>query len=210
MKRKTSAGFAPLCLLLLSAACGGASAPPESAPGPSDGAGGETATAGDVPVEAAPAGSALGIPNERAISNGLVVGGQPAEQSLRTAQSAGYGTVITLRAAGEPDTEGEQELVEELGMRFVSIPVDRETGLTADNARRLDAALAEAGEAPVLLHCGSGNRVTALLAIRAFLVEGLGVDAALGRMRDWGLSRLEAKVREVLEALCADEPGRDC
>jgi uncharacterized protein (TIGR01244 family) len=204
----TGASCVFLCVLL-AVGCGAASTA-TSDPGTATGAGNDSSRVAGAPVGTASEGTALGLPGERAISDGLVIGGQPTEENLRAAQAAGYGTVITLRTVGEPGTEGEQALVEELGMRFVSIPVDRETGLTADNARALDAALAEAGEAPVLLHCGSGNRVSALLAVRAFLVEGLGVDAALGRMRDWGLSHLEAKVREVLEALCAEEPGRDC
>ena len=53
---------------------------------------------------------------------------------------------------------------------------------------------------PVLLHCGSGNRVGALLALAAFHVDGRPADAALQYGLDSGLTRLEPVVRDHLSA----------
>ena len=66
-----------------------------------------------------------------------------------------------------------------------------------DNARALDALLAER-DGPVLVHCGSGNRVGALLALRKSL-EGADDDAALEYGRSAGLGRLEPVVKERLK-----------
>jgi hypothetical protein len=49
------------------------------------------------------------------------------------------------------------------------------------------------------VHCGSGNRVGALAALLA-AEEGADIDEALDVGRAAGLTRLEAVVREQLEA----------
>jgi len=50
----------------------------------------------------------------------------------------------------------------------------------------------------VLVHCGSGNRVGALLALRASL-DGADDEKALALGREGGLSSLEGVVRERLD-----------
>jgi protein tyrosine phosphatase (PTP) superfamily phosphohydrolase (DUF442 family) len=52
---------------------------------------------------------------------------------------------------------------------------------------------------PVLVHCGSANRVGALIALSEFSETG-DLDKALEAGRAAGLTRLEGTVREVLEA----------
>jgi len=87
------------------------------------------------------------------------------------------------------------------GLRYVEIPVDHAAGLTEENARRLDELLRDPAARPMIVHCASGNRVGALLALRARLVEGASVDEALELGRKAGLTRLEPVVRERLETL---------
>ncbi|MGB5737928.1 MAG: hypothetical protein WBM54_01160, partial [Woeseia sp.] len=68
--------------------------------------------------------------------------------------------------------------------------------VTFENAAKLDALLAEfAG--PVLLHCGSGNRVGALFALRA-KAAGASDDEAIAVGRAAGLTQLEETVRRTL------------
>ncbi|MGB5353711.1 MAG: hypothetical protein WBN32_08890, partial [Woeseia sp.] len=70
--------------------------------------------------------------------------------------------------------------------------------VTFENAAKLDALLAEfAG--PVLLHCGSGNRVGALFALRA-KAAGLSNEQALEVGRRAGLTQLEEQVRQRMDA----------
>jgi protein tyrosine phosphatase (PTP) superfamily phosphohydrolase (DUF442 family) len=64
-------------------------------------------------------------------------------------------------------------------------------------AEKLDAILAEA-DGPVLVHCGSGNRVGALLALRAS-INGASDEEALELGRQAGLTRAEAVVLERLD-----------
>jgi hypothetical protein len=49
-----------------------------------------------------------------------------------------------------------------------------------------------------MVHCASGNRVGALLALRANRLEGASPEDALELGLDAGLTRLEPAVREAL------------
>ena len=132
----------------------------------------------------------------------LWAGGQPDQQALRSAKAAGVELVVNLRAATEDSVlADERASVEALGMRYVNIPVAGRRGLTFTNAGRLARLLAETEPQRALIHCRSGNRVGALMAMIG-VAEGLSVEAALGKGRIFGLTKLEPVVRSVLET-CA-------
>lgn len=127
--------------------------------------------------------------------NGITSAGQPDEASLKVFADNGYVAVIDLRTDGEDRGLDEKAVVEGLGMTYVSMPIGRD-GITFDNASALDKLLSAYDE-PVLVHCGSGNRVGALLALRA-RQQGANDEAAIEIGKQGGLTRLEPTVREVL------------
>ncbi|HEY6940685.1 MAG TPA: sulfur transferase domain-containing protein [Dokdonella sp.] len=129
----------------------------------------------------------------------LQVGGQPTADQLR-AFAAGGGVVIDLRGPDEARGYDEAALARQLGLRYVNVPVEGAADLTPANAQALHAALAAAG-GPVLLHCASGNRAGALLALEAARYEGLDADAALALGRSAGMKSLEPAVRDRLGAM---------
>ncbi len=139
------------------------------------------------------------LPNARQAAPGLLTGGQPTDEQLRAAAAAGYKTVINLRPGSEMAGIDESGLVESLGMDFVSIPVGGGADLTEDTARRLDRALAHAKPGPVIIHCASGNRVGALLALRANLIQGQPAAEALNFGKAAGLTSLEDAVKQRLK-----------
>ena len=130
---------------------------------------------------------------------GVLTGGQPTDEQLAALRDAGYRTVINLRMPNEPGTGDEPETVAALGMTYVSIPLSGAADLTDENAAALAAALDEAAR-PVLLHCASGNRVGALLALKAFRLDGASAEEALEIGRGAGMTRLEGSVRQLLES----------
>ncbi len=83
-------------------------------------------------------------------------------------------------------------------MQYVAFPVLGRDAISFETAAQLDALLEDV-DGPVLLHCGSGNRVGALLALRQSL-KGATDEEALAFGKDAGMTRLEPRVREVLEA----------
>ena len=128
--------------------------------------------------------------------DGITSAGQPDRAALEVFADVGYATVIDLRGAGEDRGFEEAAVVEELGMHYVALPIESKDAISFDNARKLDALLQEY-PGPVLVHCGSGNRVGALLALRASL-DGADDESALGEGLKGGLTGLEGVVKERL------------
>lgn len=127
--------------------------------------------------------------------DGITAAGQPDEAALKVFAESGYAAVIDLRTAGESRGLDEPAVVEALGMDYLSLPIGRD-GISFESAKSLDELISRY-DAPVLVHCGSSNRVGALLALRASL-EGADDEAALETGRVGGLKSLEGRVREVL------------
>ncbi|MDX1549980.1 MAG: hypothetical protein R3278_05475, partial [Lysobacter spongiicola] len=80
-----------------------------------------------------------------------------------------------------------------------NLPLAGPSDLTRENVLAFDQLLRDA-ERPVLVHCGSGNRVGAMAALRAAWVEGQSPDDAIATGKAWGLTSLKDAVRERLEA----------
>ncbi len=108
-----------------------------------------------------------------AVAGDVLFASQPSDTALELLAARGYTTVVTTRADGEIDWD-ERAKVESLGMRFVSIPMPNPvSGITDEQITRLDSVLGSA-TGPVVLHCGSGNRVSGLWG--AWLAERRGVE----------------------------------
>jgi uncharacterized protein (TIGR01244 family) len=150
------------------------------------------------------------IPNARVTKTGLLIGGQPTPEQLKTIHEAGYRMIVNLRTDGERGDEGEQAAVERMGLKYVSIPVAGAKGLTEDNARALDKALGEVDVLPAVVHCATGERVSALLGLKAFVVDRLSASAAIDLARSLGMKRLEAALRERISKICKSDKSRNC
>lgn len=128
--------------------------------------------------------------------DGVTSAGQPDEQALKVFADSGYVAVIDLRGAAESRGLDEATVVEGLGMSYVPLPITGADAINFTNAAQL-SQLIEAQDGPVLVHCGSGNRVGALLALAAAL-EGADDEQAIAAGREGGLTGLEPVVRERL------------
>jgi uncharacterized protein (TIGR01244 family) len=122
--------------------------------------------------------------------------GQPDEAALKVFADSGYVAVIDLRGPGENRGLDEASAVVDLNMQYIAFPVVGHDAISYENAQELDNVLSEI-DGPVLLHCGSGNRVGALLALRASL-DGADDEQALEYGRSAGLTGLEPVVKERL------------
>lgn len=127
----------------------------------------------------------------------LYTAGQPSAAQLQQAAAAGVTTLIDLRQPDEARGFDETAAAERLGLRYVRIPIAGAAGLTDANAQALRTALAQS-QGPVLLHCASGNRAGALLALLEAR-NGASVDEALTLGRAAGMTSLEAPTRVLLE-----------
>ena len=132
-------------------------------------------------------------------ANGITSAGQPDEAALQVFAESGYAVVIDMRGPDEDrGVEDFAGVVEASGMEYVAFPVVSEDEINFETARNLDLLL-QGVDGPVLIHCGSGNRVGAVLALRASLA-GADDESAIKFGQDAGLTRLEPLVREVLDS----------
>jgi uncharacterized protein (TIGR01244 family) len=128
--------------------------------------------------------------------DGITSAGQPDAVALKIFAEQGYTTVIDMRAADEERGMDETAVINDLGMNYVVFPIAKPAGISFENAAKLDQ-LIQAADGPVLVHCASGNRVGALLALRASL-GGADDATALRYGKEGGMTRLEGRVKEVL------------
>lgn len=127
--------------------------------------------------------------------DGVSTAGQPDEASFEVFAEMGYAAVIDLRTPGENRGLDEPAVVDALGMDYINLPVGRD-GVTYANAKALQDAIASY-DAPVLVHCGSANRVGALFALSEY-AKSKDLEKALEAGRAAGLTGMEGTVRKVL------------
>lgn len=149
------------------------------------------------------------VPHLHVPRTGLLTGGQPEAAAWRDLQVAGVTRVVNLRSASELGSRDEAGEVAASGMDYIQIGVAGPDDLTPKNARKLWRSL-QVESGTVLVHCASGNRAGALLALAAQLEGGMSPQAALDFGRAAGLTSLEPIVRERLglPASASAEPSR--
>lgn len=123
---------------------------------------------------------------------------QPDLEALKTASEKGVVAVINLR---EPDeiTWDESAAVEALGMKYYNIPLVTDSASFDHNViLQIEAAVAEQGHAPVLLHCSSSNRVGAWLAVHLADKHKMDKEQAIDIGRKAGMTKQELEDRVKL------------
>jgi protein tyrosine phosphatase (PTP) superfamily phosphohydrolase (DUF442 family) len=123
--------------------------------------------------------------------------GQLQPGDLQAAQEAGVHTIVCVLQPYEIPP-GQIDETQRLGMQHVHIPFGGPQDLTPENAQALATVLNDPSKLPAIVHCMSGNRVGALLAVKSAWVDGLGADEALAIGVNAGLRGLEFEVRRLL------------
>jgi len=83
-------------------------------------------------------------------------------------------------------------------MTYHNVPVSVPDGIDQDNANAFSQLLADIGDEPTLMHCASGNRVGAMVALKHAQETG-DVETAVTLGKAWGMTRLEDMVRNKLD-----------
>ncbi len=152
---------------------------------------------GDKPVEAqAVKVKVEGIRDATQLGD-ILFGGQPSEESLKRLHDEGYRTILTTRPKSEMKWD-EKAQVEALGMQFVSIPMSKPVKtITEDQIEAFDKAMKNAPR-PMLLHCGSGNRVSGLYAVWLAKRKGMSAEEAFRMGEKAGMTAIQPVVKEML------------
>ncbi len=130
-------------------------------------------------------------------SNGVICTGQLSESQMALLKDEGAKTFISLRVATEKGAGWEEAYAADQGVDFTRMEIAGAAGVTVEAAKRLHETLTEA-DGPVVLYCGSSNRVGALLGIAAHTEGGMPKDKALELAESAGMTRLAPVVRELL------------
>lgn len=136
------------------------------------------------------------------MTNRILSAGQPSPDDLQRAAEQGIKTVINLRHPTEDMGFDEPNVCAGLNMQYINIPIagpddlNRET--VTEFGKQLEAA---AQQGDVLVHCGSANRVGAMLALDEAWNNGADAATALHTGREMGMQEsLEPAVIALLNS----------
>lgn len=134
--------------------------------------------------------------NENLWTSGFV---QTADE-VAALKQAGIDVVISLIDPNELPGVDEPALLKDSGIAWVSLPIRGADDLTLDNVKTLDGLLSQHADQQVLVHCASGNRVGAMMALRAAWLKERSVEDALLIGQRFGLTRLQPAVEQRLKS----------
>lgn len=153
-----------------------------------------------------PATALKRLPNVSFPAAHRIASGRLQARDIPALRKAGVREVIDLSADSETPHFDEAKAVRRAGIEYHNLPIRGANDLDDANVARFDRFLTEAGDKEVLVHCASSNRVGALIALRAAIIQGKSDQAAIAEGRSWGLKGLEPAVRERLAARAKATP----
>lgn len=137
----------------------------------------------------------IAVQNYSRVTEQIALSGLISEGGVPSLAATGFRTVIDLRTINEGTVE-EKALVDMANMNYINIPTTV-AGITKEQVAAFTKAI-EYVQKPVLIHCGSGNRASAMWA--SYLIsKGADPEATIEAARKTGLRPpLEEKVREIM------------
>ena len=126
-----------------------------------------------------------------------IVCGALDEDKVTALAAAGVELVLNL----QPDDElsfDERAAVERAGMHYEQLPISGTQDLKQLKILAFDNILRQYHGKKTAMHCGSGNRVGAAMALRAGWLRGRKMDTAMERGRSHGLTKLAEEVHNRL------------
>ena len=127
------------------------------------------------------------LPAFHQVDDGLYRGGQPSPEGIKQLAQRGIQTVISLRQPSKT-TAWERRLAEQLGMRWVSLPMWFWWRPSDRQVRQFLAIAADPASRPVFVHCRQGwNRAGILVAAYRVVHNGWTPTQAYREARQYGL-----------------------
>ncbi|HJZ68907.1 MAG TPA: protein tyrosine phosphatase family protein [Blastocatellia bacterium] len=122
------------------------------------------------------------------IDERFATAGQPNDSAYAKLAENGYRAVLSLRTSSEGfGLAHEKEMVEKAGLRFINIPVVT-TAPKPEQVTEFINAVKDKSNQPMLIHCGSANRVGAFWMIYRVVEQGWSEEKALEEAVKIGLT----------------------
>jgi uncharacterized protein (TIGR01244 family) len=120
-----------------------------------------------------------GVRNYSRVDASVGCGGAVDPSAMAALRKEGYVSVINLRQASEPgaDIDAGRAAATAAGLKYIHLPLNG----AAPDPKVVDqflAAVADKGNQPVFIHCGSANRVGAVWMIKRVLQDQWAMDRA--------------------------------
>ncbi len=143
------------------------------------------------------------------VSPQLLRGSQPSRDGLIALQKAGVKTVVNLRHTKD-DISEEREIVESLGMKFVSIPLTLFKGVRKDQVDKFLSAVTTDKTQPTFVHCRQGqDRCGTMVAMYRLHEQGWSAERAYKEMIAFGFHPMFIALRTSVYDT-SSELGRPC
>jgi uncharacterized protein (TIGR01244 family) len=146
------------------------------------------------------------LPRHVALDQHRHVSGQPTPAAIAELKASGITTVIDLRPDAETPDLDEKAETEKAGLKYLALPIAGAADLTPANVTRFDQLLKQTATDNVLIHCASGNRVGAMLALQARWLQGKSAEESLAIGQAAGMTGLTAEVQKLLQATPQQSP----
>ena len=128
------------------------------------------------------------VPHLLCLDERIATGGQPKDSAYSKLAAEGFRAVLNLRTESEGvDLKHEQEEIEKAGLRYISIPFVS-SAPKDDKVDQFIKAVKDNNNQPILIHCGSANRVGALWMIYRVVDQGWTEEKALDEAIRIGLT----------------------
>lgn len=118
-------------------------------------------------------------------------------EQIQAVAEQGIDVVISLLPSTEAKVD-EATLVGDAGMIFMNVPITNASELTQSNVQIVADALKKSEGKKVLIHCASGNRVGAVMALKSAWIDGMPTAEAVAVGQAYGLTSLTNVVSDKL------------
>lgn len=129
----------------------------------------------------------------------LYRGAQPTPEGFRRLADMGIKTIVSLRAQGKTHRAEERQLVESLGMRWVSLPMRSYWRPTDPQVRAFLELVSDPHRQPVFVHCQKGeDRTGSLVAAYRIARQGWIPQRAYAEALALGLAAWNPFMRSLI------------
>ncbi|HEV8041108.1 MAG TPA: tyrosine-protein phosphatase [Bryobacteraceae bacterium] len=138
-----------------------------------------------------------GIQKFEQINEHLYRGAQPAEEGFKALKKMGIHTILDLRDRAQ-QSRWEKQVVESLGMQFVTVPMSMHAPTDGEMAHVISLLNASEGW-PVFVHCEGGrDRTSAVIACYRIAHDGWDNQKAYNEARQHGISMFDVGLRRYI------------
>lgn len=137
------------------------------------------------------------LPTLQVVNDTTLVSGELNAQAIDELKAEGVAHIINFQASDELSFD-EAKTCQEAGIGYTHLPIANADALTQLNIMAFDKALRQQHGKKILMHCKTGNRVGAAMALRAGWLRGRKMDTALQTGKEHGLTGWEETVKNKL------------